>query len=167
MDRIRIRRMTTSDKENVLAMRDNTKPGPDSLPAYFDHYASIPNAYPAGLFYDEKLAGFSVGHIVDDGMTGVLRASRVSPEFEGRGLMKILHRHVADWARNSGVQSIVSLSDEVPGHTGSERPKRFDKTVFTWRWAQLTFRPDKQKRWVLKIIEPRHEKTNVLVSDLV
>ena len=47
------------------------KPGPDSLPGYFDYYASIPNAHPAGLFYEEKLAGFSVGHLVDDGMTGV------------------------------------------------------------------------------------------------
>ena len=142
-EEITIRRLTASDKEDVLALRENTEPGPDSLPAYFDYYSSIPNAYPAGIFYKEKLAGFLVGHIVDNGMTGVIRSGRAAPEYEGRGLMRILFRHVAKWAGYSGVESIVSLSDEVPANTDSKRPKRFDKTVLTWRWVQLTVSPRK------------------------
>ena len=142
MDKITIRRVTSSDKESVLAMRDNTTPGPDSLPAYFDYYATIPNAYPAALFYDGNLAAFLVGHVVDNGRRCVLRAGRVATGFGGRRLISVLSRHVTEDGHGfPDVESIVSLSDEIPGNTGTRRAKRYDKTVFTWRWAHFTLCP--------------------------
>ena len=60
---VNIRMVTALDKENILSIRDNAEAFPDTLPALFDYYSAIPNAYLAGVFYEEKLAGFIVGHI--------------------------------------------------------------------------------------------------------
>ena len=60
---IKFREVTALDKQDVLSLRDSAEAFMDSLPALFDYYASIPNAYLAGVFYDENLAGFLVGHI--------------------------------------------------------------------------------------------------------
>ena len=63
MNRVKIREVTALDKHNVLSMRDSADVILDTLPALYDYYSSIPNAYIAGVFYDENLAGALVGHI--------------------------------------------------------------------------------------------------------
>ena len=63
MNGVKIREVTALDKENVLSIRDSAKPCLDTLPALFDYYFAIPNAYLAGVFHEEKLVGFMVGHI--------------------------------------------------------------------------------------------------------
>ena len=73
----------------------------------------------------------------------MLRCGRAAPEFEGRGLMKLLFRHVVRWAIGSGVESIVSVVGEV--NDWSEKSGVAAKIMYTWRWTEVTFTPDRQR----------------------
>ena len=130
---IHIRRVTQADKRVVLDIR-NVYDGTDYLEAFYDHFISLPDIYPAAIFCGEKIAGFAFAHIVDHGRTAVIRAARVSPDYEGKGLMKVLIRHVARWACQNGVDSVLSTEDEQP-ESNTIGPQR---SILTWNYLLLS-----------------------------
>ena len=83
--------------------------------------------------------------IVDGGKTCILRCGRAAPEFEGRGLMKLLLRHVGRWGYSSGAQTVLSLAHKIPA---SKSGTTF-KIIYTWRWNEVTCTPDKHIRWAM------------------
>ena len=75
----------------------------------------------------------------------MLRSRRAAPQFEGRGLTKLLVHHVGQWAVDSGVQSILSFAGEYSANW-SEKSGFSVKIIYTWRWTEVTFTPDRQIR---------------------
>ena len=76
----------------------------------------------------------------------MLRCGRAAPEFEGRGLIRQLCRHLGKLAINTGVQSILSLAGEVPATSWSEKSGVSIRIVHSWRWTEVTFTPGRQIR---------------------
>ena len=68
--------------------------------------------------------------VVDGGSTAITRGGRVKADYEGKGLMKALFYHLAEWAAKQGVNAIMSTADESDPATAKVEP--VIPPVLTW-----------------------------------
>ena len=64
MEKITIRRATPEDKDAVLRINDNVFGGRDYLPAYYDHFLTAPDMFPAVMLYEKQIVRYRFTFVV-------------------------------------------------------------------------------------------------------
>ncbi|OWF38846.1 histidine N-acetyltransferase-like [Mizuhopecten yessoensis] len=99
---INFRRVTSSDYDDVIAIRRGIYFGWDYLASRFHSMMETHQGYVA--MDGDKMVGFSFITTVDDGETLLTRASRVHEDYEGKGV----YRSLSDYIRQ-----IISSNPEI------------------------------------------------------
>ena len=70
---------------------------------------------------------------VDNGTTTVIRMTRLSPEYQGRYLHRLMSRYVSiRQVTYKGAQSVVSTEEDVGPHKNSVLPRYTEKAFRSW-----------------------------------
>ena len=64
------------------------------------------------LYWYCSQIGFNAGMIIDDNMTMVSRAARIKPQYEGKGLYRMLDNNLTDWAKSRHVNIKAQTTTE-------------------------------------------------------
>ena len=71
--------------------------------------------------------------IIDDGMTMVIRAARINPQYEGNGLYRMLDDNLTDWAKSRHVtvkaKTTTELNSVVAKPSFQQKNQRIDSRV--------------------------------------
>ena len=77
--------------------------------------------------------GFVFAMAVDDGATTVIRMTRLSPEYQGRYLHRLMSRHVSiRQVMYKGAKTVVSTEEDVGPHKNSVLPRYTEKAFNSW-----------------------------------
>ncbi|XP_071096810.1 histidine N-acetyltransferase-like isoform X2 [Haliotis cracherodii] len=98
-----IRRATVDDFDRVMAIGD-VYGGIDYLRHRYHRFMDDPNAQSYVYVVGEEIVGFCTPFLVDDGLTFLVRGSRVKKDFQGQGVYGRLMKHV--YAEYKDVDSI-------------------------------------------------------------
>ena len=104
--RTRIKRVTESDRDDILEISRHIWDGYDYLPSVIDEWLRDPDSYVYGIQADEGLIAVANLRLVDDGRTGWMEGLRVHPNSRGRGYAHTLTRKVMEQARKLGVKRL-------------------------------------------------------------
>jgi GNAT superfamily N-acetyltransferase len=134
---LRIRRVTESDRYDMMKIARLTWGGYDYIPFVFDEWLVDPNCYTFGVEIDGHLIALNNLRIIDDGHTGWMEGLRVHRDFRKRGLAKALTNNMVEFAASTGVRRVRYTTDttnhaslRLAEEAGMER--KFDMGVF---WA--------------------------------
>ncbi len=132
-----IRRVTESDRDDMMRIARLTWGGYDYLPFAFDEWLKDPKCYTFGIEIDGHLVGLNNLRIIDDGRTGWMEGLRVHRDYRKHGLARLLTKHIVEFSEGTGVSRVryttdttndasLKLGEEVGMH------RVFDMGVF---WA--------------------------------
>ena len=135
-----IRQATTEDKQYVLQIQDIDL---DYLAEYYDHFMASPNTTSFVLIHSDKIIGFNVAFLINNGNTLVSRSGRVCKEYEGKGLYNYLDKYVIDWAQSMCIKSKITAMFLENPHESTASFQKNHKLLLTNGMINITFDPKK------------------------
>ncbi|RDE14350.1 MAG: hypothetical protein C4K47_04165 [Candidatus Thorarchaeota archaeon] len=106
-----VRRVTQSDREDVMTIARLTWGGYDYLPFAFDGWLQDPNCYTFGIEIDGHLVALNNLRLIDDRSTGWMEGLRVNRYHRKRGLARVLTKHIVEFAAETGVSRVRYTTD--------------------------------------------------------
>jgi len=101
-----MRKVETSDLEDILEISRHVWEGQDYLPKVIEKWLKDPNSYTYGIEVDGHLVSLDNLRLVEKGRTGWLEGLRVHPDYRGKGLAKKLTEYMIREAQRLKVQRI-------------------------------------------------------------
>ncbi|NWG11500.1 GNAT family N-acetyltransferase [Candidatus Bathyarchaeota archaeon] len=102
----RTRKVSTSDRNDILEISRHIWDGHDYLPLVIDEWLSDQNSYTYGIEADDHLVALANLRLIENGQTGWMEGLRVHPDYRGKGFAHILTKDLIKRARNLGVKRL-------------------------------------------------------------
>ena len=101
-----IRRLRTSDREDIAEISRNIWEGHDYLLSVVDEWLQDTTSHFYGVEVDGHIVAVGNLRLIEDGRTGWMEGLRVHPEYRGKGLANKITMHFVSEAEKLGVQRL-------------------------------------------------------------
>lgn len=102
----RIRKVSTSDHNDILEISKHIWEGHDYLPQIIDEWLSDQNSYTYGIEADNHLVALANLRLIENGQTGWMEGLRVHPDYRGKGFAHMLTKNLIKRAEDLGVKTL-------------------------------------------------------------
>ena len=102
----RIRRLRSSDRNDLIEISSHVWEGHDYLPSVADQWLQDPNSHFYGVEAQGHIVAVGNLEVIEDGRTGWMEGLRVHPDYRGRGFARDITRYIVEKAEYLGVQRL-------------------------------------------------------------
>jgi N-acetylglutamate synthase-like GNAT family acetyltransferase len=109
---VKIRRLRSSDLDDVLEISRHVWEGHDYVPLVFEQWLKDKSSYFFGVEVDGRVVAVANLHVIENKRTGWMEGLRVHPDFRGRGYASDLTRFLVQKGEDSGVDRLRYTTGE-------------------------------------------------------
>jgi len=175
----RIRKVSTSDHNDILEISKHIWEGHDYLPQIIDEWLSDQNSYTYGIEADNHIVALSNLRLIENGQTGWMEGLRVHPDYRGKAFAHILTEDLIKRARDLGVKRLrhTTSTENDASLKLAERygfVKILEKAVFGYSTPKdivptgdqhITIKSNPREVYVMLQQNPKIIPHNILVFD--
>ena len=117
----RIRKVLTSDLDEILEISQHIWEGHDYLPFVIKDWLKDPNSHTYGIDVNNRIVAVANLRVIEEGRTGWMEGLRVHPDHTGKGYANILTEHIIKKAKTLNVHRIRYTTSWLCGPKGTAR----------------------------------------------
>jgi len=102
----KIRKVTESDREDILEISRHIWEGHDYLPSVIEEWLKDSHSYTCGIEVEDQFVALANLRVIEGGRTGWMEGLRVHPDHRGKGYANALTEYLIEKAVELGVQRL-------------------------------------------------------------